>query len=287
LPLLVLHGWPGSVLEFHKVIQLLADPEAHGGVKVNSFHLVIPSLPGYGWSSQPKPSGWNVKRIAKAMVTLMEALGYDGWRARGGDWDADVCTVLASDDPPRSLKGIYMNTAFFDTRKEIHSPLNLSSGELTARQKGEAFEHVEGGYFKLQSTRLQTIGYALVDSPIAQVAWIYERLRSWTDHAGNVEEVLSKDEILDNVMVYWLSNSGALSARLYWEDDDNVAFIIDIPVGMSIFPADLVSAPRAWSKSYYNNIIHWREVEKGRHFAAWEVPELLVREVRDCFRTVR
>jgi pimeloyl-ACP methyl ester carboxylesterase len=185
------------------------------------------------------------------------------------------------------LKGIHLNTAFFDTRKELRSPSNPSSGELKARQNEEAFERLESGYFKLQSTCPQTIGYALADSPVSQAAWIYEKIHNWTDHSGGVEQVLSKEETLDNIMVYWLSNSGASSARLYWEDDDNVAFLIDIPVGMSIFPADLVSAPRAWGERYYSNIIHWREVEKGCHFAAWEVPELFVREVRDCFRNVR
>lgn len=287
LPLLLLHGWPGSVLEFHKVIQPLIDPEAYGGDGSDAFHLVVPSLPGYGWSSQPKFTGWNLKRMAKAMVTLMEALSYEEWVAQGGDWGADICAVLASDHPPKSLKGIHMNTAFFDTRKEILAPSSPSSGELVARQKEEDFEKLESGYFKLQGTRSQTIGYALADSPVAQAAWIYEKIRSWTEHSGNVEEVLSKDKMLDNIMVYWLSNSGASSARLYWEDDDNTALPIDIPVGVSIFRADLVSAPRAWGERYYSTIVHWREMEKGGHFAAWEVPKLFVREVRDCFRKVR
>ena len=236
---------------------------------------------------QPKSTGWHLKRIAKDMTTLMEALGYEEWVTQGGDWGADICAVLASNDPPKSLKAIHMNTAFFDTRKEIRSPSNLSSGELTARQKEDAFETLESGYLKLQSTRPRTIGDALADSPVARAAWIYEKIHSWTDHSGDVEEVLSKDEILDNVMVYWLSNSGASSAGLYWEDGDNVALPIDIPVGISIFPADLVSVPRVWGERYYSNSIHWREVESGGHFAAWEVPKLFARELRDCFRNVR
>ena len=286
LPMLLLHGWPGSVLEFHKVIQPLVDPEAHGGAKEGAFDLIIPSLPGYGWSSKPSSPGWNLKRMAKAMVALMEALGYDEWVAQGGDWGADICAVLASDHPPKSLKGIHMNTAFFNTRKEIHPPSRPSPPELRAKGKEEAFEKFESGYFKLQATRPQTIGYALADSPIAQAAWIYEKVHTWTQHSGDVEQVLSKYEILDNIMVYWLSNSGASSARLYWEDDDNVALPIDIPVGMSIVPGDLVSAPCEWGERYYSNIVHWREVEMGGHFAAWEVPDLFVREVRDCFRHI-
>jgi epoxide hydrolase len=287
LPLLLLHGWPGSVLEFHKVIEPLIDPTAHQGTRQDSFHVIIPSLPGYGWSSQPSSTGWNLKRMAKAMVALMELLGYQQWVAQGGDWGADICAVLASDNPPKSLLGIHMNTPFFDARKEIRSPSNPSTDELKAKDKEEAFEKHESGYFKQQATRPQTIGYALADSPIAQAAWIYEKIYSWTEHSGDLETVLFKDEILDNIMVYWLSNSGASSARLYWEDDDSVALPIDIPVGMSVFPGDLVYAPRQWGELYFTNIVHWRDVERGGHFAAWEVPDLFVRELRECFRKLR
>ena len=287
LPMLLLHGWPGSVLEFHKVIQPLVDPEGHGGASEDAFHLVIPSLPGYGWSSKSSTTGWNLRKIAAVMLDLMAALGYDRWVAQGGDWGADICAVLASNDPPVSLKGIHMNTPFFDTRKEIRTPSNPSLGELRAKEKEEAFENHESAYFKLQSTRPQTIGYALADSPVAQAAWIFEKIYNWTDHDGDVEKALSKDDVLDNIMVYWLSNSGSSSARLYWEDDDCVALPIDIPVGMSVFDGDLVSAPKAWGERYFTNIVHWREVEKGGHFAAWEVPKLFVRELRDCFRQLR
>lgn len=166
------------MLEFHKVIQPLVDPEAHGGAREDAFHLVIPSLPGYGWSSKPSTDGWNLKRLAKAMAVLMDSLEYEQWVAQGGDWGADICAVLASNNPPESLQGIHMNTPFFDTRKEIRSTFHASEDERKAKVKEEYFEKYETGYFKLQNTCPQTIGYALADSPGAQAAWIYEKIHN-------------------------------------------------------------------------------------------------------------
>lgn len=286
LPLLLIHGWPGSVLEFRKVIEPLTKPKLHAGTGNDAFHLVIPSLPGYGWSSKPKVAGWNHQRISNAFVTLMEGLGYDHWVAQGGDWGADIVAVMASKNPPQSLVGVHMNTAFFDAHKEI-SKESPSSGEELALKKQQYFEDHESGYFKLQATRPQTIAYSLADSPIGQAAWIYEKLCAWTQHFGDLHEVLTMDEVLDNIMIYWLSDSGGSSAKLYWEDEDNTALPITIPVGVSIFPGDINSAPRSWGERYYSNIVHWRDVEKGGHFAAWEVPDLFVREIRETFSHVR
>lgn len=286
LPLLLIHGWPGSVLEFRKVIEPLTTPEFHGGTENDAFHLVIPSLPGYGWSSKPKVAGWNHQQIANAFTTLMESLGYHRWVAQGGDWGADIVAVMASKNRPKSLVGVHMNTAFFDAYKEI-SKEHSGQGEELALEKHKYFEDYESGYFKLHASRPQTIAYSLADSPIGQAAWIYEKFYTWTQHSGDLHDVFTMDQVLDHIMVYWLSNSGGSSAKLYWEDEDNTALPINIPVGVSIFPGDTNSAPRSWGERYYLNIVHWRDVEKGGHFAAWEVPDLFVREVRDTFKHVR
>lgn len=287
MPLLLLHGWPGSVLEFRKVVDKLSDPVRHGASSSDAFHLVIPSLPGYGFSSAPTQSAFKLYDMAKVMAKLMEALGYRRWVAQGGDWGADICAVMASRRPPESLIGVHVNTAFFDARKEIAGGVPSSDAEELALRKQVLFETQEDGYFKLQATRPQTIGYALADSPMGQAAWIYEKLYMWTQNSGKLEDVLSRDEILDNIMLYWLTNTGASSARLYWEDKDGIDMPIDIPVGVSIFPGDLVYAPRAWGERYYSRLVHWNEVERGGHFAAWEVPDMFIREVRECFRHVR
>lgn len=287
MPLLLLHGWPGSVLEFRKVVDRLSDPARHGASSADAFHLVIPSLPGYGFSTAPTQSGFKLYEMAKVTSRLMDALGYKRWVAQGGDWGADICAVMASRDPPKSLMAVHMNTPFFDIRKEIRPDTQPSSAEELASKKQLLFESKEDGYFKLQATRPQTVGYALADSPVGQAAWIYEKLYMWTENRGKLEDILTYDDILDNIMLYWLSNSGASSARLYWEDKDSVDVPIDIPVGMSVFPGDLVYAPRAWGERYYSNIVHWNEAEKGGHFAAWEVPEIFIREVRECFSHVR
>ncbi|KAF7198223.1 putative epoxide hydrolase [Pseudocercospora fuligena] len=296
-PMLMVHGWPGSVLEFHKVIGPLADPTRYGGEEDDAFHLVIPALPGYAWSSQPDYIGCNFSHISKVFVNLMAELGYDkqGWVAQGGDWGADIIAEMASSDPPESLLAVHMNTAFFNAAHEIETSKAKSEGvtpeEIAALKKSTHFENNGYGYFLQQATRPQTLSYSLSDSPIGLASWIYEKLWAWTQHAGNsgnpvgFHDLLSYDEILDNIMLYWLSNSGASSVRLYWEaKTDNTALPIKIPVGVSIFPGDLVTAPKKWGERYYDNIVHWREVERGGHFAAWEVPELFVREVRETFR---
>lgn len=284
MPMIMTHGWPGSILEFRKVVGPLTNPVVHGGSAEDAFHLVIPSLPGYGFSAKPDEPGWGLERIARAWVTLMQRLGYHRYCAQGGDWGADITAQMGNLSPP-GLVAVHMNSVFFDARREIRGSPTVTEAKALAFQ--EKYEGDEYGYFKLQGTRPQTIGYALADSPAGQAAWIYEKIWMWSSHDGDVEHVLDRDEILDGIMLYWLTNSGASSARLYWRGPDSTAFDIDIPVGISQFYGDLLYAPREWGERYYKNIVHWRELDCGGHFAAWEQPELFVGEVRDCFRHVR
>ncbi|GAB7328362.1 hypothetical protein MBLNU13_g00350t1 [Cladosporium sp. NU13] len=269
LPLLLTHGWPGSILEFRYVIPKLVDPESHGGSAADAFHLVIPALPGYAFSSKPTVKGWNINCTALAWAELMERLGYadQGWAAQGGDWGADIVALLGR-QVPKGLKSVHFNSIFFEPKKEIKTPTANTNGEERAMHFEAVRDAGHRGYSLQQSTRPQTLGYGLADSPVAQAAWIYEKYVDWSHNDGNVEAVFTKDEMLDTIMLYWLSNSGTSSARYYWE------------FGVSWFGGDNSYAPREWCERYYTNIVHWNETEKGGHFAAWEVPELFVAEVR-------
>ena len=285
--MLLTHGWPGSVIEFRKVIGPLTEPEQHGGRKEDAFHLVIPSMPGYGFSDKPKHTGVNVERMATIYTNLMEALGYDRWVAQGGDWGADIAARLGH-MAPKGLAGIHLNYLWFEWKTHVKDSNQPSEEEKWATEKQKWFEKEDLGYFQLQATRPQTIGYSLADSPMGQAAWIYEKLYTWSDNDGDLDKVFPKDDVLDNVMLYWLSNTGASSARLYWEEkQDNTAYNIKIPVGVTIFPKEAGVAPKTWAESYWSDIVHWREVDRGGHFGAWEQPEIFVNEVRDCFRHVR
>lgn len=285
LPMIMTHGWPGSVIEFNKVIGPLTDPVAYGGDARDAFHLVLPSLPGYGFSDKPTAPGWNFERIAHAWVTLMDRLGYDRYVAQGGDWGADVTAQIGT-TRPRGLLAIHLNTLFFTAEREMRD--DPSPDERKAMDKEQYFKDREYGYYKLQGTRPQTVGYGLADSPALQAAWIYEKLHAWSDNPGDVERILSMDEMLDNIMLYWLPNAGASSGRLYWEvGSDNTALPIELPVGVSQFTAAPDYAPRSWAERYYRNIIHWNEPDRGGHFAAFEQPDLFIEEVRTCFRQMR
>jgi epoxide hydrolase len=278
LPLLLTHGWPGSIIEFHKVIE----PLVSGTPEQLAFDLVIPCLPGYGFSHKPPGSGWTVERIARAWITLMDRLGYGRYVAQGGDWGATVSIAMAKLAPPQ-LAGIHLNMP-------LVIPPASEGGVRDAEQDAalrtlEIYNRNESGYAHLQATRPQTLGYGLVDSPIAQAAWIYEKFYFWSDCEGDPDALFTTDALLDNIMLYWLTRSGASSARLYWESFRK-AFaptILDLPVGCSIFPKEIVPAPRRWAERYYRNLIYWNELDRGGHFAAFEQPELFVQEVRDCF----
>jgi pimeloyl-ACP methyl ester carboxylesterase len=285
LPLVITHGWPGSIVEFLKVLAPLADPVDHGGDPGDAFHVVCPSLPGYGWSDKPTSAGWGVDRIAAAWATLMRRLGYRRYGAQGGDWGSAVSTALARQDAEHCA-GIHLNMVRIGPGQGAGDDLTEAEREALAARA--TFEQLETGYSRQQSTRPQTLGYGLVDSPAAQCAWIIEKFRTWTDCDGHPERVLSRDELLDNVMLYWLPGAGASSARLYWESFRSRSFEpVTVPTAVSVFPKELSRPSRRWAERLYRNIHYWHELDRGGHFAAFEQPELFVEEVRASFRPLR
>jgi epoxide hydrolase len=286
LPVIITHGWPGSVIEFFKIIGPLTNPTAHGGHAQDAFHVIAPSLPGFGFSDKPVARGWNSARIARAWAELMSRLGYDRYVAQGGDWGSVVTTVMAR-QRPAGLAAIHLNMPFV-----IPDPIpteGLSAEEQRAVDGYQRFLSDGFGYFLLQATRPQTIGYALTDSPVGQAAWIYEKFHAWTDNDGDPEDALTRDEMLDTVTLYWLTETAASSARMYLENADVTGDppVIEMPVGCSIFPREIVPAPRSWAERVYPNLIHWNELDRGGHFAAFEQPALFTQELRACFRSVR
>ena len=286
LPMIMTHGWPGSVIEFMKVIGPLTDPVAHGGRAEDAFHLVLPSLPGYGFSDKPTAPGWKVERIGTAWIELMRRLGYDRYVAQGGDWGSIVTTALARLHPPQCA-AVHINMT--PILPQADEQQNMTPKEQGAVDSLTYYNQQESGYAMQQGTRPQTLGYALTDSPIGQAAWIYEKFHAWTDNQGNPEDALSVDEMLDNIMLYWLSGTATSAARLYWESmrDGYMKQPLQMPIGVSIFPKEIFRTSRRWGERYYKNIIHWNELERGGHFAAFEQPVVFVQEVRTCFRTVR
>ena len=285
LPLVITHGWPGSIVEFQKVIEKLTNPTAHGGEARDAFHVVCPSLPGYGFSDKPARAGWKVERIADAWAELMGRLGYARYVAQGGDWGAMVTTRIGIQDEAHCA-AIHLNMP-------IAPPDPATLSELTEREKSalagmQHYQEWDSGYSKQQSTRPQTVGYGLVDSPAGQAAWILEKFWAWTDCNGHPENVLGRDELLDNLMLYWLPGTAASSARLYWESFRTPSLDpVRIPVGCSIFPKEIFRTSRRWAEKRFEKLIHFEDMEKGGHFAAFEQPELYVREVRACFRKIR
>ena len=285
-PLIVTHGWPGSVVEFHKVIDALADPTVNGGDPGDAFHVICPSLPGYGFSDKPTGTGWGVEKIAQAWDELMGRLGYNRYFAQGGDWGSAVTTAIAIQNRGRCA-GIHVNMPNVRATKEALE--NPNEGDKRALAGAQYYQQWGAGYSKQQSTRPQTLGYGLVDSPVGQAMWVIEKFYEWTDCDGHPENVLTKEELLDNVMYYWWQGNGASSGRLYWESF-NQAFAagqdntVKLPTGCSIFPKEIVPAPRSWAEKRYKNIVYWNELDKGGHFAAFEQPELFITELRNCFR---
>jgi pimeloyl-ACP methyl ester carboxylesterase len=285
MPLLMTHGWPGSILEFIKVIEPLCNPTAFGGQAEDAFHLVIPSLPGYGFSGKPTSTGWNLDKIAQTWIELMTRLGYPQYVAQGGDWGSGVTTAIGKINPPECL-AIHLNMVLAQPNADDLKKLNAREQQALVDIKH--YFNADSGYAMIQKSRPQTIGYGLADSPVAQAAWIYEKFQSWTDNQGNPEDALSIDEMLDTISLYWLSNSGASSARLYWESFHNmVAEPLSIPCGLSIFPRELFRPSRKWAERVYQNLIYWNETAHGGHFAAFEQPEIFVNELRQCFKQTR
>ena len=285
LPLVLTHGWPGSVVEFLDVIGPLTDPRGHGGDPADAFHVVAPSLPGYGWSDKPTRAGWKVDRIARAWDDLMVQLGYHRYGAQGGDWGASVTANMAVLRPER-LAGIHVNMPTVGPDRD-------TLGDLTPEEQ-QALDDVsrhtsEGmGYSTQQSTRPQTLGYGLADSPAGQCAWIAEKFWAWTDNDGHPEHALSRDQILDNVSVYWFTATAASSARLYWESfTQRSSEPIAVPSGISIFPREIFRPSRRWAERRFTDLRWYETLDRGGHFAAFEQPELFVDQVRGFFRTVR
>jgi len=284
LPLVLTHGWPGSVVEFLDVIGPLTDPVAHGADAADAFHVVCPSLPGYGFSDRPSTTGWGVERIARAWSELMRRLGYDRYGAQGGDWGAMVTADLGRLDPDH-VAGIHLNMPIAAPISDVG---DLTESELAALATFEEHRRSGTGYSKQQSTRPQTIGYGLVDSPAGQCAWIVEKFWAWADCDGHPENVLTRDQLLDNVMLYWLPATGASSARLYWESFANRNLErVEVPTGCSIFPKEIARLPRRWVEGRFPDLRYWHEVDRGGHFAAFEQPALFVDELRAFFRLVR
>jgi pimeloyl-ACP methyl ester carboxylesterase len=292
LPLVITHGWPGSIVEFLKVIGPLADPTAHGGDAADAFHVVCPSLPGYGFSDKPSQPGWGVERIAGAWIRLMARLGYERYGAQGGDWGSSITASVGQQDPGH-VTGIHLTPPLAGPDPATLD--DLTEAERSALASLERSQRWDSGYSMQQATRPQTIGCGLVDSPAGLCAWIVEKFWSWTDCDGHPENVLTRDELLDNLMLYWLPGTGASSARLYWESIRQVRKLftepnvdtVAVPTGGSIFPKEVIRPSRRWAERRFTDIRHWNELDAGGHFAAFEQPELFVDEVRSFFRTVR
>ncbi len=282
-PLVMTHGWPGTIVEFQKIIGPLTNPTEHGGTADQAFHLVLPSLPGYGWSEKPSKAGTGIGQIATMWDTLMRRLGYDKYVAQGGDWGGAVTTHIGMQNLG-ACQAIHTNMP-------VAGPDPATFADLTPQEQSalEGLAHYDkwdSGYSKQQSTRPQTLGYGLVDSPAGQCAWVLEKFWAWTDHDGNPESAASRDELLDNISVYWFTATGASSGRLYWEsfaDFGGEGETVDLPTACSIFPKEIIRISRRWAESRYSNIQYWNEMDKGGHFAAFEQPEAFVGEMRAAF----
>lgn len=288
LPLLLTHGWPGSIFEFTKILGPLVDPVAHGGDARDAFHVVAPSLPGYGLSQAPTRAGYDVKALATTLVALMRTLGYERYGAQGGDWGAMTTPHVALADPERCI-GIHLNLVLAGTPPEGRGDLTEAE---TARLK-DARRYMQTGtaYQRVQGQEPDLIGIALIDSPAALCAWIIAKFRAWSDCDGDVERRFTKDELLANVTWYWLTRTGASSARLYFESMASGRFgpvdsRVETPTGCALFPRELFLPPRAWAERLFH-ITRWTEMKSGGHFAAMEEPEALVEDVRAFFRSVR
>lgn len=285
-PLVLSHGWPGSVVEFLDVIPRLTDPESHGGVASDAFHVVVPSLPGYGFSEPTRSRGWDPARIARAFAQLMARLGYSRCGAQGGDWGAQVTTQMALQDPEHCV-AIHLNMPLGKAPKE---PGKLSDEEQADLKAFQEFRLGESGYANEQGTKPQTLGSALNDSPAGLLAWIVEKFRAWSDCDGKPENCFTRDQLLTNVMLYWATGTITSSTRLYWESRHSAAGnelpYVAVPTGVGRYPREILRWPRSWVEQQYN-VTHWATMPRGGHFAAMEQPELFAEDLRAFFRTIR
>jgi epoxide hydrolase len=286
-PLLLTHGWPGSVVEFLDVIARLTDPEAHGGSAADAFHVVVPSLPGYGFSEPTRTRGWDVTRIARAFTELMRRLGYERYGAQGGDWGAQVATRIGAIDAEHCA-AIHLNMPLADRPEE---PIQLTEAEQADLAVIAHFRREESGYAQEQGTKPQTLGVALNDSPAGLLAWIVEKFRTWSDCYGHPENAFTRDQLITNVMTYWVTQTITSSTRLYWERvhvdaPDDAPVYVGVPTGIARYPKEPLRIPRPWVERRYN-VTHWVDMPRGGHFAAMEQPALFVDDLRSFFRTVR
>jgi pimeloyl-ACP methyl ester carboxylesterase len=300
LPLILTHGWPGSPLEFLKVIGPLTDPVAYGGRAEDAFDVVIPAIPGYGFSGRPTDLGWNPDRVARAWDVLMKRLGYTRYVSEGGDHGSVISDALAR-QAPAGLLGIHLTmpaTIPPNLVKGINAgdpaPPELSTPELRAYNALSTFFGRNAAYGGMMVTRPQTIGYSLADSPSGLAAWTYEKIAEWSGNDGHPESVIGRDEILDDITLYWVTNTGASSSRFYWENNNNNFSAaaqktneIKVPVAITVFPHEIYRAPESWSRQAYPSLYYFHEVAKGGHFAAWEQPELFSAEIRAAFKSLR
>ncbi|WP_321887316.1 epoxide hydrolase family protein [Paraburkholderia bannensis] len=295
LPMIMTHGWPGSILELTKAIRPLTDPTAFGGSADDAFHVVVPSLPGFGFSGKPTTTGWGSDHIARAWGELMSRLGYERFVSQGGDCGSVVSHRMAMQHV-KGLIGIHVNmpaTVPPDIARALAlsepAPAGLSEDEKNAYDKLNVFYRDNCGYSAMMVTRPQTVGYALADSPVGQAAWMYDKISQWTYSGGVPERSLTRDEILDDISLYWLTNSATSSAQIYWEDHSNNFNAVDIslPTAITVFPGEIYQAPRSWAERAYHNLVYFNKVDKGGHFAAWEEPQLFAQEVRAGFRPMR
>lgn len=300
LPLIITHGWPGSVFELLKVVGPLTDPTAYGGKAEDAFDLVIPSMPGYGFSGKPKDTGWGPDRIAGAWDVLMKRLGYKNYVSQGGDWGSVIADAMAR-QAPKGLLGIHVNmpaTVPSDVATALKNgdpaPESLSPKEKAAFASLNKLYTKGGGYAGMMVTRPQTLGYGLTDSPIALASFFLDKFNEWTYSGGNAEKSLTKDEMLDDISLYWLTNTAVSSAQLYWENNNNNfnakeqrTAEIKIPVAVTVFPGEIYQAPKSWTERSYKNLIYFNEVNKGGHFASWEEPQLFAEEMRAAFKSLR
>jgi pimeloyl-ACP methyl ester carboxylesterase len=300
LPLLITHGWPGSILEMVKAIGPLTDPTAYGGHAEDAFDVVIPSMPGYGFSGKPLGNGWDPDRIGRAWDVLMKRLGYQRYVSQGGDWGSVVADAMAR-QAPAGLLGIHVNmpptvpaNAAWAMNAGEPAPAGLSADEKAAYDALSFFFKRNAGYGAMMVTRPQTVGYALTESPAGLAAWMYDKFAQWTYSGGDPEKSLTKDEMLDDITLYWVTNSAVSSARPYWENNNNNFNAVDqktaqisIPVAVTVFPGEIYRAPRSWTEQAYPSLVYFHEVNKGGHFASWEEPQLYAEELRAAFRSLR
>lgn len=295
LPLILTHGWPGSFAEFADVIGPLTDPAAHGGDRADAFHVIIPSIPGYAFSGPTRQPGWDVPRVAEAWKELMRRLGYSRYAAQGGDWGSPISLRLGLADPEH-VAGVHLNMCVTFPPQDPSALAQLDDADRARLEFTMHFQQDGMGWQRIQSTRPQTLAYGLTDSPIGQLAWIIEKFKEWTDSADSPEDAISRDQLLTNATIYWLTATAGSSAQLYHESTHMDADFFNtwggpwplaMPVGVAVFPKDAVRPVRAWAEKIMPTLTHWTEFDRGGHFAAMEQPELFVGDIRAFARTIR